>query len=107
MRAEFRKGIVHMYTGNSNGYIAYEKMYHYAMTSKMYDVQPSHFVYAMETFLLLWLLGFMFYPGVISTGKRVLNIHNKNRSVISQRDNDNRSSGPSVNKRRKGKREQK
>ena len=63
-----------MTTGNNNGHIAFESMYHYALQSKMYNVQPSHFVFAMETFMLLWITGFMAYPYVVRGVRKVLNI---------------------------------
>ena len=80
-----------MTTGNSNGYIAFEKMYQYSLHSNMYNVQPSHFVYAMETFLLLWILGFMFYPSLIQWRRTIINSLKITSTVISRRDNRSKS----------------
>lgn len=67
-----------MITGKSNGYTAYEKMYHYAVSSHMYIVQPSRFVYGMETFLLFWILMWMISPSMKRWLLR-LKIKNKNK----------------------------
>lgn len=75
--------------GNSTGYQAFEKMYHYAITSKMYDVQPGHFVLGMETFLFLWILGFITHPALSRGIKNRINNLKITRSIISHRDNRN------------------